>query len=263
MSPSCTEIVCALGCAKQLIGRSHLCDFPAEIRALPACTGPSSSDLDVTKIAALEPDLILHETDSPVVLPSLELPALLSLTTTRIIDLWSNIQKIADALDVGDQGRELISPLKGRVVDILAKTCAFEQRPTVACISAVEPLTVAGFWIPEWVEFAGGLDLAAQPGKPGPVLDWDILSRQDPQYIVFMLSGLDIARTRSALGVLDEVPQWRGLRAVQSGKVFVTDANQFFSRPGPRLIDSLEFLAEILYQKKFQYNGQGKAWQKW
>lgn len=285
LSPSCTEIVCALSCGRQMVGRSHLCDFPELIRCLPACTEPAIDPsaasaeidrqigasnqgghpllkMDLQKIEALQPELIFHAGahDNYLLPPNAQV---VPCKTTRVLDLWANVQLIADALDVADNGRDVISSLKNRMVDIIAKSCVVERRPTVACLNWIEPVMAAGLWIPELVEFAGGQDVLAKPAKPAVQTDWKSLAKADPEVIVFMLCGFDIARSRRELAILDNIPQWKSLRAVKNHKVYVVDAAQFMSRPGPRLIESLEILAEIITPKDFRFGGEGKLWVRW
>ena len=295
--PSCTEIVCALGCAGQLKGRSHECDYPPEIRALPVCTAArvqlegSSGEIDreikslarralsiyeinLNKLRELRPDLILTQARCDVCAVSLSdletalaqspgfRPKIISLSPARLADLWKDIQTVAEALGETTRGRELLSQLKNRVVDIIQKTCLMTRRPSVACIEWLDPLMAAGNWVPELAEFAGGRNLFGQPGQHSPWLEWETLRQNDPDILVLMPCGFDLERTRREAAILQEKPGWKTLRAVKTGRVFVADGNAYFNRPGPRLVDSLEILAEIVQPALFRFGQEGKAWQK-
>jgi iron complex transport system substrate-binding protein len=287
-------MVCALGCADQLVGRSHECDFPPEIQSVPVCTrarlGVNASsaaidrevksmvqnaisiyEIDVPRLTSLRPDLILTQSQCEVCAVSLAdlekalaavssiHPQIISVSPARLADVWKDIQTIADALGVAQEGRTLLAGLKERVVDVIQKTCLLKNRPTVACLEWLDPLMGAGNWVPELVEFAGGKNLFGEPGQHSAWLEWKALSQANPDIIVLMPCGFDLARTQREAGLLKEKPEWRDLRAVKSKKVFTVDGNQFFNRPGPRLVDSLEMLAEIIHPKIFPRDAQRRV----
>ncbi|MGA3182746.1 MAG: ABC transporter substrate-binding protein [Verrucomicrobiota bacterium] len=254
--PSCTEMVCALGCADLLKGRSHECDFPPEIRALPVCTSArlqregssapighevnsplqralSIYQIDLDQLRQLRPDLILTQAQceaGAVTLSDLEKalasapdlhPKIISLAPVRLADLWRDIQTVADALGVPERGRELLFQLKNRVVDIIQKTCLLKRRPAVACLEWLDPLMAAGNWLPELVEIAGGGNLFGQAGRRSPGLEWETLRQADPDIIVLMPRGFDLERARGEAKKLEQNPAWKTLRAVKSGKVYL------------------------------------------
>jgi iron complex transport system substrate-binding protein len=289
--------VCVLGAADRLVGRSHECDYPPEIRALPACTssklngnaGSGGIDgqvkallqeaasiyrLDDALLQRLQPDVIITQAQCAacaVSLAELEAavagwpdrrPQILSLSPIRLADIWEDIRRVAAALDLPDQGREALASLKNRVVNIIEKTCVLKKRPVVACIEWIEPLMAAGNWVPELVELAGGTNAAGEAGRHSPWMDWETLRRLDPEFIVVMPCGFDLARTRAETAAISRHPAWASLRAVKKHRVFLTDGNQYFNRPGPRLVESLEILAEIIHPECFHFGHQGKVWQK-
>jgi iron complex transport system substrate-binding protein len=289
--PSCTEIVCALGCAGQLVGRSHECDFPPEIQSVPVCTSArvdsaaSSAEIDrqiksllqralsiyqvdSARIEELRPDIILTQDQcevcavSPADLPKALAgePKIVSTSAKRLADIWVDIQKVADALGVAADGKTLLSGLKNHVVDVIQKTCMIKKRPTVACIEWFEPLMAAGNWIPEMVDLAGGKDLLGTAGKHSAWLEWDKLAEVNPDILILMPCGFDLERTRREAGSLSNQPRWRGLRAVKTKNIFITDGNHFFNRPGPRIVESIEILAEILQPKLFSFGHENRAW---
>jgi iron complex transport system substrate-binding protein len=266
LSPGCTEILCALGCARQLAGRSHKCDWPQEAQPAAICTTapidrstPSDNVvIDFARIATLQPDLILHSL--PQEIPSTGSAQIRRCNASRIPDLWANIQAIAEALDVVEKGAELTLSLKNRVVDILLKTCAAETHPTVACIDRLAPLTTPGLWVPELVGFAGGSDAFGKAGHPSAPLAWSALVQRDPEILIFMPTGFDLAQTRTGLETIARNPEWARLRALKKRSVYLIDSRRFFTRTGPSAIDSLEILAEIISPKDFHFGWEGKRW---
>ena len=295
--PSCTEIVCALGFEDSLVGRSHECDFPESVRQLPSCTASKIStaassaevdrqvksllhsalslyDIETAKLRELQPDLILTQAQCEVCAVSLteveqavgewtgKRPRLISLSPQRLVDLWENIREVAEALGAVESGRELLQQLKGRVADVIVKTVPMKRRPSVGCLEWFDPLMAAGNWVPELVELAGGLNLFGEAGKHSPWLNWEAVQEHDPEVLVLMPCGFDLARTRVEAALLARLPDWEKLRAVKSGRVFVVDGNQFFNRPGPRLVDSLEMLAEIFHPDEFDFGHRGKGWER-
>jgi iron complex transport system substrate-binding protein len=295
--PACTEIVCALGAASRLVGRSHECDYPPEVSALPVCTAPklestaSSGEIDrqvkallqeavsiyridTGKLAELRPDIILTQAQCEVCavsLPEVEQAVcqwvgrhiqIVSLSPKRLADIWEDIRRVADALDLGEPGREFLRSLKNRVVGIIEKTCVMKNRPSVACIEWIEPLMAAGNWVPELVDLAGGTNVAGEAGKHSPWMKWEELRQHDPEIIVVMHCGFDIARTRSEMAALSKQPDWPKLRAVKSNRVFLADGNQYFNRPGPRIVESVEILAEIIHPDRFNFGHRGKGWER-
>jgi iron complex transport system substrate-binding protein len=140
-------------------------------------------------------------------------------------------------------------------VGVRARTAA--TRPTVACIEWVEPLMAAGNWMPTLVELAGGTNLFGTAGKHSPWMTFDELAARDPDVIVVLPCGYDIARASEDMPLLERQPRWRSLRAVESGRVFISDGNQYFNRPGPRVVESLEILAELIHPELFPQRHPG------
>ncbi len=294
--PSCTEIVCALGLAELLVGRSHECDFPPAIRVLPACTeskldvhaGSAQIDRQVksllqdalslyrinAELLPLQPDLILTQAQCEVCAVSLAeveaavrewlgaRPRIISLSPNSLAEVWKNIQEVADAVNVPERGAQLVGQLQRRVEEV-RKLSQPSARPSVACIEWLDPLMAAGNWVPELVELAGGLDLFGEAGKHSPWLNWEAVREHDPECIVLMPCGFDLARTRAEMPALTRRSDWGKLRAVKNRRVYLTDGNQFFNRPGPRLVESLEILAEVLNPGVFNFGHERTGWEKW
>jgi iron complex transport system substrate-binding protein len=293
---SATEIVCALGFEDQLVGRSHECDFPHSVKRLPGCTEPkfdihgSSAEIDqrvrailqqalsvyrvdADKLRELRPDVIVTQTQCEVCAVSqkdVELavcdwldsrPTIVSLAPNALNDVWTDIRRVAEALNAPERGETLIEQLKRRMAEIAAIARKQAVCPTVACIEWIEPLMSAGNWMPELVELAGGRLLFGEAGRHSPRLAWDEFVRQDPDTIFVMPCGWDVPKAREEMGALTRQPEWPNLQAVRQRRVFLTDGNQYFNRPGPRLVDSLEILAEVLHPGTFSFGHEGSGWQ--
>lgn len=293
--PSATEIVCALGATDRLVGRSHECDFPPSIRRLPACTqskldprGASAEidrevkallgaalsiyHIDVSRLKELRPDTVLTQSQCEVCavsLPEVEQaigewvesrPRLISLAPNSLADVWSDVLRVAEALGVDRRGEELVRELQGRVGTIAAKARTVTHRPSVACVEWIEPLMAAGNWVPELVELAGGLNLFGEAGKHSPWLNWEAVCEHDPEVILLLPCGFDINRTRREMTTLTGKPGWENLRAYRTGRIYLADGNQFFNRPGPRLVESLEILAESFHPGMFHFGHEDVGW---
>lgn len=292
---SATEIVCALGCEGLLVGRSHECDYPLSILGLPQCSRPridvtgtsreidervksaanqglSLYDVDAGRLRELAPDVILTQTQCEVCAVSLkdveaavcgmlESPArLVSLHPNALADLWRDIRLVADELGVTARGETLIGRLQDRLSQLQAATQRLNSRPRVACLEWLDPLMAAGNWVPELVEIAGGHNLFGTAGLHSPWMDWDSLLAADPEVIVALPCGWDIARATLELTPLVSHPGWKDMQAVRTGRIYVTDGNQYFNRPGPRLVESAEILAEMFHPGLFDFGHAGSAW---
>ena len=293
--PSATEIVAALGFANHLVGRSHECDFPPGVEGLPICSstkvavhgtsyeidervkeivaeGLSVYRVDVDRLRGLRPDLIVTQTQCAVcaVTPrDLEQalctwvgaqPAIVSLEPNNLDDVWNDIRRVSQALDVPQRAEELIGSLSKRLVAIHEEAQGAQSRPTVAAIEWLGPLMAGGNWMPELIEIAGGSSLFAQPGEHSPWLDWTSLIEADPEVMLLLPCGFKIAQTIRDLNLLTENPAWTNLRAVKQGRVYLIDGHHFFNRPGPRLVESAEIVAEILHPDRFSFGHRGTGW---
>ncbi len=295
--PSGTEIVAALGLGGRLVGRSHECDHPPGIERLPACTSPafdtggasrdidaavrdvlrtalSIYDLDSDALARLRPSHIVTQDQCAVCAVDLaQVERAVAEATgcdTRVIslaprvlgDVWDDIVRVGAAL--GAPGEPVAEALRARVraIDERTGTLPPERRKTVACIEWTDPPMAAGNWVPELVRIAGGADPLGAAGADAPYVEWEALRAADPEAVVFMPCGLDLARTRAEAAAFARHPGWPSLRAARHGEVYVTDGNAYFNRPGPRLAESLEILAEILHPEIFSFGHEGTGWQR-
>lgn len=295
--PSATEIVCALGLEDQLVGRSHECDFPEAVKALPACTsanipdGLSSAEIDgkvkdllgsalslynvdTDLIVRLQPDVVITQAQCEVCAVSLEEvehalagklhkdAKIVSLEPKLFDDIFADIRNVAPALNVRQKGEELIEDLEERI-NIIRHKLKFisdTEKPTVACIEWIEPMMISGNWVPEMVALAGGTPILAKAGKHSPYIDWTDIRLADPDIIVLMPCGFSIERTMRELDVLLQLPGFADLKAVKDNRVYIADGNQYFNRPGPRIVDSVEVLAEIINPKQFIFGHEGSGW---
>jgi iron complex transport system substrate-binding protein len=187
---------------------------------------------------------------------------LVSLQPDALADVWTDIERVALALDAFPAGADLIARLKARLIAITDRAKLLPDRPRVACIEWVDPLMAAGNWVPELVELAGGVNLFGEAGKHAPWMTWEQLLEADPDVMVLMPCGFDIRRTMEDVPFLQSKEGWQSLKAVRQGRVYSTDGNQYFNRPGPRLVESLEILAEVLHPKSFTFGHQGTGWQR-
>ena len=285
--PSATEIIVALAADERLVGRSHECDYPASVRSLPVCTASrldtdaSSQEIDrVVKLALkdaisiyevkedvisrLAPDVIVTQDQCDVCAVSLaEVEAAVAVftgTSTSVVALHPNnltaalkdIYNVGKVIGATELAGSLIKSIEDRRNAIAIKAISLEH-PTVACIEWTDPLMAAGNWVPELVTFAGGRDVFGTPGKHAPWITMEKIEQVDPEVIIFMPCGFGLERCRTEAGLVAKRTGWKKLRAVQAGRVFVTDGNSYFNRPGPRLAESLEILVEILHPDVFSF----------
>jgi iron complex transport system substrate-binding protein len=289
---SATEIICALDLGEQLVGGSHECDFPEWVKSLPVCTEPkfdvtgTSAEIDrrvkeslrdsvsvyrvfAEKLEELRPDLIVTQSQCDVCAVSLRdveaavcqmvssRPAVVALQPNSLGDIWADIHRVADAAGVAGRGQGLIAAMQARMRTVADRANSWGRRPTVACIEWIDPLMACGNWVPELVEMAGGENLFGEAGKHSPWMTWEEIVKRDPDVIAVMPCGFDLPRTKAEMPVLTQRPEWPRLRAVQTGRVWVADGNAYFNRPGPRLCEALEMLAEAITPGAFAFGHGG------
>lgn len=252
---------------------------PAGSKATLCVDPPAEGALSIYSVHTemlkrLKPDLIITQSQCEVCAVSLKdvvravsqfvgsQPEIVSLELDTLSDVWQNIARVAEALGVFEQGRTLLEQLRGRVVSISRKARSLKNRPAVACLEWIEPLMACGNWMPELVELAGGVNLFGAAGKHSPWMKWEDLAVKNPDVIVVAPCGFGIERSQADLHFLTHRPEWPKLNAVRRGNVFIVDGNQYFNRPGPRLVESLEILAEILHPGTFHFGHEGKGWER-
>ena len=294
--PSATEIVAALGLDAQLGGRAHECDWPPEVAALPVCTRPrlaldgSSSDIDRQisefvghaasiyeidrdMLRALQPTHIVTQDQCEVCAVNLKdveaalaedignAVEIISLSPLRLGEVWASIRHAGRALGV--DADPYCRTLTGRIARIAAAGMELPGAPpSVATIEWSDPLMAAGNWLPELVAIAGGNNLFGDAGEHSPRLEFDDLRAVEPDILIFMPCGYDLAKTAEDAEQLLQAPTWAALAAVRDGRAFAVDGNAYFNRPGPRLVESVEILAEICHPESHDFGYEGSAWRR-
>jgi len=291
-----TEVVCALDCGDRLVGRSHECDQPPWVKRLPAVTSPrldvgapsaeidrsvralvsralSVYTVDADRLAALRPDLLVTQVQCEVCAVSLSdveeavrqglpsRPAIVSMRPDALGDVWADIRAIASALGVPERGVQLVTRLRSRMRGIAERTRG-RARPRVACIEWIDPLMISGHWMPELIELAGADDVLGKAGRHSGPVPFERLVAADPDAIWVAPCGFDLARTRAEAAALTRRPDWQALRAVRDGHTFLGDGNALFNRPGPRVVETLECLAEALHPGAFRFGHEGTGWER-
>ena len=284
--PSATEIVYALGLGDQLYGVSHECDYPPEAAAKPTLirsafdqsslssleidhavmerlrSGEGVYAIDQDLLRQAEPDLILtQELCDVCAVPYSEVkravdqlvsrPRLLPLSPSLLGDVLQDISRVGEATGREEQAGFLVRRLRERIDRVTSRTATAAERPATFCLEWADPLYVAGHWIPEMVEMAGGIDGLGMKGKPSVQIKWERVIGYAPEVVILMPCGFDVERAVREMPLLTRLPGWSDLPAVQRGQVYAVNATAYFSRSGPRLVDGLELLAKILHPELF------------
>jgi iron complex transport system substrate-binding protein len=284
--PAATEICCAIGLENDLVGVSPECDHPRDVRskavvsrALLDYNGRNSGEtsrmvgerlasgrglyqVDERALRLTEPDLILTQGLCDVCAPTLgdveevaerlpHRPSIVSLDPHRIEDVLADIERVGECCGAEGPAEALVESLRGRIERVAAQASAARLRPEVVCLEWLDPLFLAGHWVPEMVELAGGHDLLATPGEPSRRVEARDIEAARPEVAVLMPCGFDLPRTRDEAPLVTEAPWWANLPAARTNRVWTVDGSSFFNRPGPRLVDGLEILAHILHPELF------------
>ena len=284
--PSATEIVYALGLGDSLAAVSHECDFPEEALSKPkvvrskfdhtdmtgqeidslvsemARRGERIYEVDEEVLRQADPDLVITQELCEVCAVSFEdveravvqldkIPQVVSLDPSSMEDVLGDIAKVGEFAGVSQEADIVVGGLRDRIDGVRALASGAATRPTVACIEWLDPLIVAGHWVPEMVEIAGGRDTLAKPGEPSRRIGFDDLRSADPDILILMPCGFDVERAEVELARMPGLDEWRSLAAVRNRRAYVTDAGSLFSRSGPRLVDSLEVLGKIVHPDQF------------
>lgn len=292
--PSVTEIICALGKQNKLVGRSHECNFPEAVQSLPTCTRPkfqadgnsyeidqrikallqeglSIYHVDEARLKDLDPDVIITQDHCEVCAASLDEVKqavidqldtdveIISVSPTDLYSVIGSIRTIAEAINASGQAETLTQEMKSSMQKIQT-TASQSHRAEVLALEWLKPLMTAGNWIPELIQLAGGLPLGAQAGRHSPQIEWNEVRKMDPPVITITPCGYSIEQTLNELSLLTERRGWKQLQAVKNKQVFVMDGDHFFNRPGPRLVDSTQILAEILHPTHFQREKSHPGW---
>ena len=292
-----TELCCALGAGDRLVGRSHECDHPAWVKALPAVSEPtfditgSSAQIDrrvrerlhagqplyrvdEEALARLAPDVLITQTHCEVcavtpgdlahsgAAPRLERRQVVALSAGTLDGILDGFRGVARVLDLVEAGERLIGELQDRVRAV-ERAVAGRPRPSVVCLEWIDPIFCMGNWGPELVARAGGDNRLGVSGAHSTTGTWDEVRRADPEVLVIAPCGFDIERTAREMPVLTAQPGWSDLRAVRAGRVYLADGNLYFNRSGPSVFDSVRILAEILHEAALEPAFEGRAWRRY
>ena len=295
--PSATEIACALGLVDQLVGITHECDYPAGIEgkaivvrsALPIETmsqaeidvavaqrmrdGKSLYEVNEKLLQELAPDLILTQDLCQVCAPSgtevsqaLSLlpnkPRILWLTPNSIEQIFGNVCELGEATGRSKEAAELVANSRARLGKIAAVTSRLPHRPRVFCMEWLDPVYCSGHWVPEMVRIAGGEDRLGSEGADSVRIPWDEVRKLAPEVLIITPCGFNVEQTIEQAGKLSTYEGWSSLPAVREGRVYAVDANSYFARPGPRVVDGTELLAHLIHPTIFDWEGSTRAYQR-
>jgi iron complex transport system substrate-binding protein len=284
--PAATEIAAALGLMDQVIGVSHECDFPTEANERPRVTrcavhGTELASRDVDEwvrhalydngsiytideplLRKLQPDVILTQKLCDVcavgygtvakLAQTLPIPPrVVNLEPTSLADIFDDIRRVGETCDLPERAEKLIGNLLERVEDVRERAATIPGRPRCFVIEWVDPPFCSGHWGPELVEIAGGQDSLGRKHQPSAQIEWQKVLDARPEIIVLALCGYDIERARRDYELLKRFPNFGSIPAADNGHVYIVNANAYFARPGPRIVDSLEILAGILHPTEF------------
>ena len=294
--PSATEIVAALGLAENLVGRSHECDWPVNLSHLPVLTAPKMNPLadaatidrdvralvedgtsvyklDADAIRAIAPDVVITQSQCELCAVSLgevevalqdwvggdNPPKLVSLEPMSLADVAEDIAKTGAALNVERQADKLNVDMAEGFAALRATTETL-PRKKLFFMEWTAPLMGAGNWMPETIAAAGGEVVLGQEGVHSPTVTLADIAAADPDVIIVGPCGFSIDRARREMAALNNMADWQDLRAVQADEVYLVNGNHFFNRPGPRLLQSAEIVAEILHPHIFAAANHGTGW---
>lgn len=292
--PSATEMTCALGLIDRLMGITHECDYPSEIKDKPIVVrsvllteqmnqqeidsavterlrnGLSLYQVDELLMRDIAPDLILTQDLCQVCAPSgnevsqllkslPSKPQVLWLTPKSLEQIFDNLRELGQVTNRLREAEALIGAGCARLEKIAAVTRRISYRPRVFCMEWIDPVYCSGHWVPEMVGLAGGRDELAREGAYSVRISWENVLQWAPEVLVVMPCGLDLQKTAAQAQRLLAYPGWSNLPAVKAGRVYAVDANAYFARPGPRVVEGTELLAHILHPDLFDWNGAAGA----
>ncbi len=285
--PSATETLYELGAGNQIVGVTHECKYPSQARKKPLVirssfdpgrmtgreidnkvvelmrSGRDIYIVDENTLKRVSPDLIVAQGLCEVCSPfTKEINRAVSLLVDRrpdvlvldphdLDDILVSIMDVAEKIGKVREGRKLVASLQKRID--MVRTMKVKRRPKVLCVEWIDPLFTAGHWVPQMVEYAGGINGISSAGEPSRRMDIDEAIQLDPDIIVLMPCGFDVEQTLRELPVLARNEKWESLQAVKNGNVYAVNANAYFSKPGPRTVVGLEIIAKILHPKTSQH----------
>ena len=286
--PSATEMACALGLADALVGITHECDYPPEVKAKPVVvrnvlpletmsqseidravaerigTGQSLYAVDEEMLRELAPDLILTQNLCQVCAPSgnevsqvlkalPKAPEILWLTPQSVDEIFDNVRELGAATGRDSEAKALIDNYRARLESLRRRTESVSHRPRVFCMEWLDPVYASGHWVPELVKAAGGIDELGRERGESVRISWDEIVAWAPEVLVIMPCGFNLQQTMkqvwSVFGYKSS--PFFDLPAVRNGRVYAVDANSFFARPGPRVVEGAELLAQLIHPELF------------
>ncbi|MGH9915269.1 MAG: cobalamin-binding protein [Pyrinomonadaceae bacterium] len=295
--PSATEMVYALRLGDQLVGVTHECDYPSAaavkpivVRSVLPVETMSQSEIDVAVtermrdglslyqvdeklLQELAPDLILTQDLCQVCAPSgnevtraLELlpkkPQILWLTPKSLEEIFDNLRDLGRTTGRANEAQQLIASGRAKLDKIVDATRKLSYRPRVFCMEWLDPVYSSGHWMPEMVEIAGGVDALGQRGTDSVRITWEAVREWSPEVLVITPCGFCLDKVIAEVPQLLRYPGWFDLPAVVNGQVFAVDANSYFARPGPRVVEGTELLAHLFHPDLFAWSGSSKAFQR-
>ena len=284
--PSATETLYELGAGSQIVGVTHECKFPPQARKKPQIirssfdpdemtareidnkvvelmrSGKDIYVVDENALKSVSPNLIVAQGLCEVCSPFTKeinkavnilgnQPDVLILDPHDLDDILVSIMDLAKRIGRVGEGRKLVTSLQNRIDSVRSMKIKF--RPNVLCIEWIEPLFTAGHWVPQMVEYAGGINGLSTVGEPSRRMDIREAVQMDPDIIVLMPCGFNMERTLKELPGLASNGNWKSLQAVKNGNVYAVNANAYFSKPGPRTVVGLEIMAKILHPEASQH----------
>ena len=287
--PSATEILVKLGLEKNLVGVSHECDYPETVQSLPRLTSTRANpsldsagihnsvlevmkhavsvyDLDVELLKSLKPDFIVTQDLCDVCAVSFSQVEeacrelldckIISLRPKKLGDVWSDVLRTAETLDVKQKGHQFQEEVDERVQAVRDRLVDWgNERPKILTIEWIDPIYVGGMWLPEMIHIAGGQVCIAESGQPAPIVSREDLAKIDPDVVVVKPCGYKLDQALKEVDLLKkQIPTWSN-----PPRVYLVDGNAYFNRPGPRILDSLEILAHCTHPDLFPEFGEQYA----
>ena len=295
--PSAREIAFALGLGDSVVAVTHECDYPPEAKTkrvvvknvIDAHTYSSHEinrviserlrakksiyTIDLPAFKAADPDLILTQelcdvcaVDYNEVIEASQVlsqkPKIISLNPSLLSDVLREIEYVGQATGKEKVAEALVLHLRERIDQVRKQVSRADLRPRVACLEWLDPIYNAGHWVPEMVELAGGQEGLAQKARPSREINWEQVLDFAPEVMVLMPCGFDVKRTSEDARLLYSLPGWKELPAVRQGRVFAVNGHAYFNRSGPRLVDGLEILGQIIHPEIFPWQASVEAVQK-
>jgi len=295
--PAATEMIFALGLGENLVGVSHECDFPPQAKEKPTVVKPalpldkmslreidesvsarlrngkSLYQVDENLLRELAPDLIVTQALCQVCAPSgnevtqvlkslPKKPKILWLTPHSISQIFDNILQLGKTTERIAEAEALIANGRARLEKISERTRELKNRPRIFGCEWVDPIYCCGHWVPEMIELAGGIDSIARKGRDSTRTAWDEVLQWAPEIFVVSPCGFNLEKAIEQTPQLFSKPGWRDLPAVKNDRVYAVDANSYFARPGPRVVEGAELLAHLFHPEIFEWRGPSGAFQR-